>query len=145
MYWKKKQDPIKICAKLTAKLLKIAHKLKVLKFKMDEYPLQRQIYLLTFMESLEMIFSQYKDTCEVLIDYPTIGGQYIKDYVKKATRNLQHANIDVHSRRLIVGFPVDGVKLISKIQSHCADMTFSQKVDMIGLSIKYHIKERNHK
>ena len=41
--------------------------------------------------------------------------------------NLLHANIDIHSRRLIDEFPGDGVKYISKIQSHCANMTFSNK------------------
>ena len=51
-----------------------AYKLKVLEFKLDEDSLQCWIYFLTFMESLEMIFLQYKNTCEVLIDYPTIGG-----------------------------------------------------------------------
>ena len=30
--------------------------------------------------SLEMIFSQYKETCEVLLDYPKIGGYNIKDF-----------------------------------------------------------------
>ena len=72
---------------------------------MDEDPLQRRIYFLTFVESLEIIFSQYTETCEIIIDYPKIGGDYIKDYVKKAIRNLLHANIDVHSRRLIADFP----------------------------------------
>ena len=38
-----------------------------------------------------------------------------------------HANIDVHSIRLIVEFPVYGVKSISNIQSHCANTTFSDK------------------
>ena len=41
---------------------------------MDEDLLQRRIYFLTFVESLDMIFSQYKETCEVLLDYPKIGG-----------------------------------------------------------------------
>ena len=50
---------------------------------MDEDPLQRWIYFLTFVESLLMIFSQYKETCEVLLDYPKIGGGgIIEDYVK---------------------------------------------------------------
>ena len=40
---------------------------------MDEDPLQRQIYFLTFVKSLDMIFSQYTETCEVIIDYPKIG------------------------------------------------------------------------
>ena len=51
---------------------------------MDENPLQHRIYFLTFVESLEIIFSQYKETCEVLLDYPKIGGgDIIEDYAKK--------------------------------------------------------------
>ena len=38
-----------------------------------------------------------------------------------------HANIDVHSRILIAEFPVDGIKCIGKLQSHCANMNFSGK------------------
>ena len=77
---------------------------------MDEDPLQSRIYFLTFIDSLDMIFSQYRETCEVLLDYPKMGGDdFIKDYSKKAIRNLLHANIDVHSRRLIAEFPKDGV------------------------------------
>ena len=38
-----------------------------------------------------------------------------------------HANIDVHSRRLISEFPRDGIKCIEKLQSHCANMTFADK------------------
>ena len=38
-----------------------------------------------------------------------------------------HANIYVHSRRFIVKFPGDGVRWISKLQSHCANMTFYDK------------------
>ena len=50
---------------------------------MDEDPLQRRIYFLTFVESLEVIFSQYTETCEVLLDYPKIGGgNIIEDYAK---------------------------------------------------------------
>ena len=47
-----------------------------------------------------MIFSQYKEACEVLLDYPKIGGEVIKDYVRKDIRNLLHENINDHSRRL---------------------------------------------
>ena len=36
----------------------------------------------TFSESLELIFSQYIETCEVLLDYPKIGGEDIKDFAK---------------------------------------------------------------
>ena len=49
---------------------------------MDEDPLQRRIYFLTIIDSPDMIFSQYRETCEVLIDYPKIGGDDVKDYAK---------------------------------------------------------------
>ena len=52
-----------------AKLPTTAYKSKLIRFKMDEDPLQRRIYFLAFVESLEIIFSQYKETCEVIIDY----------------------------------------------------------------------------
>ena len=66
---------------------------------MDENPLQRRIYFLPFIDSLGMIFPQYRETCEVLLDYPKIGGGgVIEDYAKKAIRNLLYANIDVPSR-----------------------------------------------
>ena len=74
-----------------------------------------------------MIFSQYKETCVVLLDYPKIGGENIKDFVKKDIMNILNANIDVHSMLLIAEFPGDGVKYIAKIQSHCASMNFADK------------------
>ena len=84
---------------------------------MDEDPLQRRIYLLTLIDSLDMIFSQYRETCEVLLDYPKIGGDdVIEDYAKKAIRNLLHTNIYVHSRKLISEFPKYGIKCIEKLQ-----------------------------
>ena len=84
---------------------------------MDKDPLQRRIYFLTFIDPLEMIFSQYRETCQVIIDYPKIGGYYVmEDYAKKAIRNLFHANIDVHSRILIDEFPKDVIKCIEKLQ-----------------------------
>ena len=95
---------------------------------MDEDPLQRRIYFLTFINSLDMIFSQYIETCEVLLDYlKIVGDDVIEDYAKKAIRNLFNANIDVHSRRLIAEFPKYGIKCIEKLQSNCANMTFSDK------------------
>ena len=51
---------------------------------MDEDPLHRRIYFLTFIEPLDMIFSKYRETCEVLLYYPKMGGDdFIKDYLKK--------------------------------------------------------------
>ena len=65
---------------------------------MDEDPLQRRIYFLKFAESLEMIFSQYKETSEVLLYYSKIGrDDIIEDYAKKAIRNILHANISKDS------------------------------------------------
>ena len=75
-----------------------------------------------------MIFSQYRETCEFLPDYPKMGGgEDLKDYEKQAIRNLLHANSDVHSRRLIAEFAKDGIKCLEKLQSHCANMTFEEK------------------
>ena len=59
-----KKDMIRLCVILTAKLLTAAYKSKIIRFKMDEDPLQRRIYFLTFIDSLDMIFSQYRYTCE---------------------------------------------------------------------------------
>ena len=50
---------------------------------MDKDPIQRRIYFLTLVESLEMIFPQYTEICEVLIDYPKIGWESIKYFAKK--------------------------------------------------------------
>ena len=75
-----------------------------------------------------MIFSQYRETCQVLLDDPKVrGDDVIEDYAKKAIRKLLHAKIYVHSRRLIADFQKDGIKCIEKLQSHCANMTFSDK------------------
>ena len=75
-----------------------------------------------------MIFSQYIETCEVLLDYPKIGGDdIIEDCIKKAIRKVLHSNIDVHIRRLISELPKYGIKCIEKLQSYCANMTFADK------------------
>ena len=64
------------------------YKSNIIRFKIDEGPLQRRIYFLTFVESLGMIFSQYTETCEVLLDYTKIGGEDIKYFTRKAIRNI---------------------------------------------------------
>ena len=46
----RKKDPIRLCATLTAKLLTTAYKSKIIRFKMYEDPLHRQIYFLTFID-----------------------------------------------------------------------------------------------
>ena len=66
-----------------------AYKSKITRFKIDEDPLQRRIYFLTFVESLEMIFFTAQKTCEVLQDYPKIGGDdIIENDAKKAISNF---------------------------------------------------------
>ena len=80
----RKKYPIKHCATLTAKLPTTAYKSNIIRFEMDEDPLQRRIYFLTFVESLEMIFSKYTETSEVLLDDPKIGGDdIIEDDAKR--------------------------------------------------------------
>ena len=71
----RQKDPIRLCATLTEKLLTTVYKSKTIRFKLDEDSLQHRIYFLTFIDSLDMIFSQYRETCEVLLDYPKMGGE----------------------------------------------------------------------
>ena len=87
-----------------------------------------------------MIFSQYTEICEILLDDPKIGGENIKAFSRKAIRNLFHANIDSHRRRLFTDFPADGIKCIEKLQSQCAIMTFSDKSIYDRIFSKSHIR-----
>ena len=86
-------------------LLTTAYKSNIIRLKLDKYPLQHQIYFLTFLESLDMIFSQYKDTCEVIPDYPKLGGDDNNYFAKRFIRNILNAKIHVHTRRIIAEFP----------------------------------------
>ena len=104
----RKKDPLKLCARLTEKLLTTVYKLKIIRFKLDKDALQRYIHFLKFVESLDTIFYQYKETREVILDYPRIGGEDIKD-LKKSIGNILHENIDVRRRRLISEFPGYGI------------------------------------
>ena len=63
-----------------------------------------------------MIFSKYTETCEVLLDYPKIGGDDTEDFSRNSIRNILHANIALHSRRLIDELPGYGIKCIEKLQ-----------------------------
>ena len=58
------------------------------------------------------------------MDYPSIRGEELPDYARKATWNLLDAYIDAHSQILIDEFTGDGVQDISIFQSQCAKMTF---------------------
>ena len=52
----REKDLIRLCAALTENFLTTAYKLKIIRFKMDEDPLQRRIYFLSLIDSLDMIF-----------------------------------------------------------------------------------------
>ena len=52
----RKEDLIRLCATLTAKLMMTAYKSKIIRFKLDEDPLQRRIFFLTFIDSLDIYF-----------------------------------------------------------------------------------------
>ena len=82
----------------------------MIRFKLDEDPLQRRICFLTFIDSLNMVFSQYRENYEVLRDYPRLEGGNVKYYTKIAIRNFLRTNSCVHIRRLIAEFPEDGIK-----------------------------------
>ena len=58
-HWSKMcfNDPIKKCANLTAKIITFTYKSKVVRFKLDEDPLQHRFYLLSFMNSLLKIIT----------------------------------------------------------------------------------------
>ena len=76
---------------------------------MDEDPLQIWTYCLTFVESLYIIFSQYTETCEVILHYSKIREDDNEDNAEKSIRKILHANIDVHNRRLIADCPKYGI------------------------------------
>ena len=84
----------------------------MIRFRLDEDPLQRRIYFITFIYSLNMVFSQYRETYEVLRDYSKMEGGNVTDYAKMASRNLLHANSCVHRRILIAELPEDGIKCL---------------------------------
>ena len=59
-------EPIKKCAKFTAKLLTAAYKSKVIKLKLDEDTILRQFYFLYFINSLlKHYFNLSKLTCSL--------------------------------------------------------------------------------
>ena len=102
-------DPIKDCAKITAKLLTAVYKPKIINFKLDEYPLQRRFYLLSFMNLLKFVLSQFKETYMLITENPSIRGEDLPDYSKKATWKLLYAHIYEHIQRLIDEYTGDGV------------------------------------
>ena len=59
------------------------------------------------------------------MDYPSIRKEDLPYHSKKSTWNLLHAYID---EILIQDYPGDEVQTISRLQSQCAKMTFSDQI-----------------
>ena len=80
-----------------------------------------------------MIFSQYTETCEVLLDYPKIVGD---DYIKLFIIILMYTSED---------WLLSSQNMESNVLKHCNHIVQTWplliKVDTIGLSNKLHIKE----
>ena len=74
-----------------------------------------RIYFLTFVESLQMIFSQDTENCELLLDYPKIGGEDIEYFAYTEIKNIFHTNTDVQRRIIIDQLPIDKIKCIEKL------------------------------
>ena len=68
----------------------------------------------------------------LLVDYPSIRGEDLTDYTKKAAWNIFHSYIDAHSKISIDEYPGDGVQAISSLQPQSANMTFSEKIIYIA-------------
>ena len=84
----RKNDPIKKCARITAKLLKAAHNSKIKKFKLDDDPLKHHIYFLYFINTLKIVLSKFKESYMMIMDYPSIRGEDFPEYSKQATWKL---------------------------------------------------------
>ena len=55
-------------------------KSKVIKFKLYEDTLKHRVYLISFINSLKIVLSQFSETYMLLVDYPSIRGEYLLDY-----------------------------------------------------------------
>ena len=122
------RDPIKKYAKLTANILTSAYKLKVITFKLDEDPLQSQVYFLSFMNSLKLFLSQFKENFLLSMDYPSTRRKDMSDYSKKATCKPFNSYIDEHIQILIDEYPVYGVQAIIILQYQCENMTIVDQI-----------------
>ena len=94
-------EPIKKCAKLTAKLTTAAYKSKVVGFKLEDDQLHHLVYLLSFIHSLKNLLSQLSETYMLLMYYPAIRGWGVIGFAKKATWNLLNEYIDTHLQIII--------------------------------------------
>ena len=65
-------DPIKKWANITAKVIRAAYNSNATEFKLDEDPLHRQVYLISFISYLKIILSKFKHNYMLLREYPSI-------------------------------------------------------------------------
>ena len=79
------------------------------------------------MNPLKIVLSQFNQTCMLLMEYPSIEEDGMTDYSKQTTWNLLNAYIYAHSQRSIYEYPEKGLEAITRLQSQCANMTFSDK------------------
>ena len=120
-------DPIKKWSNITAKLLTLDYKPRVMNFKLDEDLLHHRVYFLSFMNSLPILFSPISELYMLLMDYPSTRGEELPYYSKKSTWDLLYAYIDSHSKILVDECPGNGVQDISRFKYQCANMTFAEK------------------
>ena len=79
------------------------------------------------MNLLKIILSLFKEIYMLIMDYPSIRGEYLSYNAKNSTWNLFHAYIDSHSQMLIDEYVGYGLKAISRLKSQCANMTFDEQ------------------
>ena len=65
-------DPIKKVGEVYSQDTYSHVKIKVIKFKLDEDPIQRRIYLLSFMNSLKIVLSNSSEEYMLLMEYSSI-------------------------------------------------------------------------
>ena len=70
----------------------------------------------------------------MLIEYPSIRGDYLIDHANKSTWNLLNTYIYAHSQILIYEYWGYGLQVITRLQSQCANMNLSDKISYNRLS-----------
>ena len=65
---------------ITAELISATYKAKVIKLKLDGDSLQSWVYFISFMDSLKIILSKFKETYMFLMDYTYIRGRDLPYY-----------------------------------------------------------------
>ena len=91
---------------ITMNLLKSVPILKPIYLKLRTIPrlqglkwmriLYSAVFSLNFINSLKRFLSKFKQTCMLLMDYPSIRAEYFPDYAKKAIWDLFRAYIMMH-------------------------------------------------